>query len=158
VLSCYFSRYRNPFTSFANCYGFLRKQKLLIVMLVFWFLMPCRLVGKYQPFRGKYCFREAACSSETSVSAWKSIVCYNPEVKRWYLHHHANLESRIGHWQFIIPFCVHSHSLDTVCTVYLYIIYSLMSVCLFCLCKVFSDWIKLRNAVHTYISDRNRCS
>jgi hypothetical protein len=59
-----------------------------ISMLVFWVVMPCGLVGRYQRFGGKYCFilqvtpamkMKAGCSIEALVSTDKSTLCCNPE-------------------------------------------------------------------------------
>jgi hypothetical protein len=54
---------------------------LNLMMLVFWVVAQCETVGRYRRFGGTYCLylegfkMEAACSSKTLVSIYKSTLC-----------------------------------------------------------------------------------
>jgi hypothetical protein len=58
-----------------------------MLMLVFWIVTPCGLVGRYQRFGGTYCLHlqvfspKAVCSSQTLVSTYKSTQHFNLKTK-----------------------------------------------------------------------------
>jgi hypothetical protein len=57
-----------------------------MMMILFWVLAPCRLVGKCHHFREIYCLHlQTVCFSETLASTNESTPCQNPEEHHHYL-------------------------------------------------------------------------
>jgi hypothetical protein len=53
----------------------------LILILVFWLVLPCGCVGRYH----EALKMEAICSSKMLVSTYESTQCYNPEEQHQHL-------------------------------------------------------------------------
>jgi hypothetical protein len=58
-----------------------------VYIVVFWDTTPCRLVGLYQNFQGKYCL-------QILVPTWRTTRCHNPE---YYNMNHQSYEDLRSH-------------------------------------------------------------
>jgi hypothetical protein len=74
------------------------KHTQLVSMLVFWFVTPCELLGRYRRFGRTAMKVKTVCSSTTFVSVYKSTRCCNPEEQQWHLH---RCESVTSHSQSV---------------------------------------------------------
>jgi hypothetical protein len=90
-----------------HCMRFEVLMVVKMLMLVFWIVMLCGLVGRYQCFGGTFCFhlRASVCSSERLVCTYESTQHNYPEdqhpqeyivsPQKWLCQKHSALRSLV---------------------------------------------------------------